>query len=341
MRYIGSKQNLLPFIERVALSHCDGARTFVDLFCGTAVVGRHFKSLGFSVTSNDLMAYAYAFARALVQNNESPVFAGLGLSGIDPLTDALDHLNSLDPVRGFVTCHYSPAGSDRMYLSTENAGRIDAIRQELEDWRAANEITEDEFYVLLAALLDAVPSVSNVSGTYGAYLKFWESRSKKRLQLRAPALLIAPGTHRATNQDANKIACELDCDILYLDPPYNARQYASNYHILESIALWDYAQPHGVSGLPKRPELRSRYCTSSAAEALGHVIQCSPARYILLSYNSEGLVPHDELMATLAKRGKLRVFEEPYKRFRSDADGPSRAYKTDAVIERLYLVTTQ
>ncbi|HEY3411932.1 MAG TPA: DNA adenine methylase [Armatimonadota bacterium] len=339
MRYIGSKQNLLAFIERVATCHCSGARTFVDLFCGTAVVGRHFKSLNFNVTSNDLMAYAYTFARALVQNNGEPLFAGLGLNGNAPLDKAVEHLNSLSPVQGFVTSHYSPAGSDRMYLSPENAGRIDAIRMQLQVWRRTEAVTEDEFHILLAALLAAVPSVSNVSGTYGAYLKFWESRSKKRLLLQAPALMITPGTHRALNEDANVIAPALNCDILYLDPPYNRRQYASNYHLLESIAVWDYAAPLGVSGLPKRPERRSLYCTAQASEALGHIIRTSPARHILLSYNSEGIVSHEVLMEMLCKRGKVELFEEEYRRFRSDADGPTRNYKADSVVERLYLVS--
>lgn len=339
MRYIGSKLNLLPFIERVALCHCGGARTFVDLFCGTAVVGRHFKKLGFSVTSNDLMSYAYTFARALVQYNDSPEFTGLHPQGIDPLTDAIDFLNMLPPEQGFISRHYSPAGSTRMYLSAENAGRIDAIRQRLQDWLFEGAVTSDEFHVLLAALLDAVPSVSNVSGTYGAYLKFWESRSKKRLCLEAPALLIAPGTHVALNEDANLIAPTLDCDILYLDPPYNGRQYASNYHLLESIAVWDHAQPLGVSGLPKRAERRSRYCTVQAVQAFEHIYQTSPARHILLSYNSEGLVPHDALMEMMAVRGRVQLFEEPYRRFRSDSDGPGRNYKADSVMERLYLVS--
>jgi adenine-specific DNA-methyltransferase len=339
MRYIGSKQRLLPFIERIAACHCGGARTFVDLFCGTAVVGRHFKSLGFSVTSNDLMAYAYTFARALVQNNRPPLFRGLGVTGEDPLGDALDLLNQLDPVTGFVTNHYSPVGSERMFLSPENAGRVDAIRQKLRDWRDATTINEDEYHVLLAALLDAVPSVSNVSGTYGAYLKFWESRSRKRLCLKPPDLVISPGIHSAVNQDANAIAPELECDILYLDPPYNARQYASNYHLLESIAVWDHAAPAGVSGLPKRPELRSSYCTTDATEALRHIVESSPARHILLSYNSEGIVQHDALMEMMSKRGKVQLFEEPYRRFRSDSDGPERNYKADSVMERLYLVS--
>lgn len=340
MRYIGSKKNLLPFIERVVARSCRGSRTFVDLFCGTAVVGRRFKELGYLVTANDLMAYAYTFARALVQSNEPLRFQGLELGGGNPLNDTLAILNTLPPQEGFVTHHYSPSGSDRMYLTPRNAGRVDAIRQMIDWWRTSGKITDDEFHILLAALLDAVPSVSNVSGTYGAYLKFWESRSKKHLTLAPPALLISPGDHRALNEDANSVAPSLDGDVLYLDPPYNARQYASNYHLLETIARWDGAEPRGVSGLPERPELRSRYCTRHADSALTGIIGTSPARHILLSYNSEGIIPHEAIMAMMADRGAVQVFEEPYRRFRSDSDSATRNYKADSVVERLYLVST-
>jgi len=226
-----------------------------------------------------------------------------------------------------------------MYFSPENAGRIDAIRGTLETWRQEGRVTDDEFYILLAALLDAVPSVSNVSGTYGAYLKFWESRSQKPLTLAVPTPCIRPGTHRAFRADANEIAPVLDAGILYLDPPYNARQYASNYHLLETIALWDGAEPHGIAGLPSRPDRRSMYCTRNAASALQEIVKTSPARHILLSYNSEGIIPHDCLMSIFNVRGKVEVFEQPYRRFRSDADGPCRAYKADSVLERLYLVS--
>ncbi|HEY3266684.1 MAG TPA: DNA adenine methylase [Armatimonadota bacterium] len=343
MRYIGSKNSLLGFIENVVAEQCPGSRSFVDLFSGTAVVGRRFKEWGFEVTSNDLLRFSYAIARAVIQNNSAPRFEGLPIGKCEnPLAATIKRLNALPPELGFVTRHYAPGnGAERTYLTPENAGRIDAIRIAIEGWRASGLVTDDEFFVLLAALLDATPSVSNIAGTYGAYLKFWEPRSAKRLTLVPPPLLVSPGNHRALNVDANAVVGGLECDILYLDPPYNERQYATNYHLLETIARWDAPELRGVTGLPARPEARSRYCSrSEAAAALADVVCRAPAKHILLSYNSEGLVPHDAILAILEQRGRPLVFERDYRRFRSDADRPNRAYKANTVAERLYLVHT-
>lgn len=143
------------------------------------------------------------------------------------------------------------------------------------------------------------------------------------------------------NEDANVVVRRLECDVLYLDPPYNGRQYAANYHILETIARGDEPAVGGVAGLPQRDSIRSRYCLRrEAALALADLVRNASARHILLSYNSEGLIPHETIMAILRCKGRVRVMETPYRRFRSDADGPNRAYKANHVAERLYLVST-
>lgn len=237
MRYIGSKENLLGFIEDAVAAQGITEGTFCDLFAGTTTVGRHFKRRGFRVLSNDLMHYSYVFGKAYLENNAFPEFAGLNLPrratlfdmDTDPLTQALDYLNALPPKPGFMFQNYSDVGTaqqehQRMYFSARNAGRIDAIRDQIQEWHVSGIITEAEFYVLLASLLEAVPGVSNTTGTYAAFLKFWESRFQKLLTLTVPPMITGDLNHRVYKGSANTLINSIDCDILYLDPPHNSLQ---------------------------------------------------------------------------------------------------------------------
>ena len=204
VRYIGGKERLLPFIEQTIRAHGVTGGTFVDLFAGTTAVGRHFKRLGFRVVSNDLMRYSYVLGKAYIENSDVPQFAGLDICGsvsqlsmladnTRRLREVLAHLNAMEPVAGYVYSTYSYDGTKdtdtvRMFFTGVNAGRIDAIRTQIEAWHGDGRITESEYYVLLASLIEAVPSVSNTSGTYAAFLKFWESRNQKPLTLDVPAV---------------------------------------------------------------------------------------------------------------------------------------------------------
>lgn len=349
MRYIGSKDNLLHFIEGAVRAGGVSGGTFVDLFAGTTVVGRHFKRLGFSIVSNDLMRYAHVFAKAYIENNAPPEFAGLDLpvrpalfeQPMARLEAALDTLNALPPVRGFIFRHYCDEGDDpRMYFSAANAGRIDAIRERLEAWRGEGSVSEAEFHILLAALLEAVPSVSNTSGTYGSYLKFWESRSQKPLTLTAPPLVFSDREHRAFQQDGVALLRGLTADVVYIDPPYNARQYAPNYHVLETIARWDSPRVYGKSGLRPYQREKSAWCRQDTALAALREAACmADARLFLLSYNSEGIMPDEAIREVLSARGRLTVHEQPYRRYKSDSDGENRRYKPHkTILERIYAV---
>jgi adenine-specific DNA-methyltransferase len=184
MRYIGSKENLLGFIESAVSSQGITGGTFCDLFAGTTTVGRHFKRRGFRVISNDLMEYSFVFSKAYLENNALPTFAGLGLPRqaaslfdfeTDPLQGVLDYLNQLLPEPGFIFENYSDVGTagqphERMYFSAVNAAKIDAVRNQVQQWHDSGAITDSEFYILLASLLEAVPSVSNTTGIYAAFL---------------------------------------------------------------------------------------------------------------------------------------------------------------------------
>ena len=337
MRYIGCKDNLLPFIEDAVLSRGIRTGAFADLMAGTTSVGRRFKSLGFTVHSNDILAFSFVFSRAYIQSTHPP----------GDLTDMLAELNALPPHPGFIHRHYSGEGTQgsehpRRFFSDENAARIDVIRNRIDRWRNDGTINDDTFYRLLACLLEAVPGVSNTSGTYGAFLKHWDPRALKPLFLDVPGSVTGPAGF-AYRQDAADLVGDIACDVLYLDPPYNTRQYAPNYHVLETIARWDNPAVYGVSGLrPWRTE-RSAWCRAeSALTELGRIVSKAKCRLLLLSYNCEGIMPRERIIETLRSRGKVEVLEQPYRRYRSDRDRESRRYASNArVRERLYVLTIE
>src|SRR5262245_48033500 len=313
MNYIGSKHTLLPFIEEVFRKISDGSeRTVGDIFAGTGAVGRHFKKLGLRVIANDFQHYAYALNRAYIEINEEPGFVELkreykdkfakcrAVTG-DSVDQVLAFTNSLPGAQGFIAKNYGPEGN-RFYYTEANAEKADAIRLAIEDWLARKIITEDEYFYLLCSLLDAIDQVANTASVYGAFLKKFKSSALKPLTLKPLTLYNHVTGCRAFQRDANELIEEIECDALYLDPPYNHRQYGANYHVLETIAAYDNPELTGVTGMRDYP--RSRYCKPrDAREALERLIAGARARHILMSYNDEGVLSFEAIARMLSPRG--------------------------------------
>ena len=323
MRYYGNKTKLLPFIEKVvnANEYAEGS-SFVDLFAGTNSVGIHFKNLGFDVVSNDIMEYSYSIARTYIELNQEPSFARLkDLLHCDTLEQIIDSLNTISPqIHGFIYNHYCPH-SGRMYFTDENALKIDTIRTFIHDWHQHNIISDNEYYYLLTSLLEAVNLISNVSGTYAAYLKTWDKRALKPIRLK-PLNLVKGIQGTAYKQDANTLVANISADILYLDPPYNSRQYHSNYFILELIATgWFECEPiiSGHCGMVDYQNLKSNYgMTIKAYQSLANLIEnVHNIRTIVMSYNNEGILSKDEIVEILSKKGDVQVFQHTHKRYKS------------------------
>ncbi|MGE0128502.1 MAG: DNA adenine methylase [Blastocatellales bacterium] len=345
MNYIGSKHTLLPFIEQVFRQISDGReKTVCDIFAGTGAVGRLFKRLGLRVIANDLQHYAYALNKAYIEINEQPRFTQLRRKykddfvklgdGIDgPAEQTLAFVNSLPGAQGFIAKNYGPAGG-RFYYSEDNAEKADAIRQVIEDWFTKGSIREDEYFYLLCSLLEAIDQVANTASVYGAFLKKFKQSALKPLTLKPLTLYNHVAGCRAFRRDANELIEEIECDLLYLDPPYNHRQYGANYHVLETIAAYDDPELTGVTGMRDYP--RSRYCQPRAArEALEHLITKARAKHILMSYNDEGVLSLDEIHRILSLRGEPKTFSQAYNRFKADSN---REYKRDATVEYLHYV---
>lgn len=355
MRYLGNKDSLLPFIDEVLAMH--GAVStrqkplcVCDPFTGTTSVARHLKRLEWRVVTGDIMTYSYALQHAYIGLNEAPAYDDLVNAGVldtsinlpVPLHRAVAHLNNLRGIEGFFYLHYSPDGPDeRRYFTSGNALRIDAIRQTINQWSSMGLLNNAERFLLISALIEAVSRVANIAGTYAAYLKRWDSRARKPLMLAVPPIVHSACEHSINLAEANELVQEEECDLLYVDPPYNTRQYCTNYHLLETLAKGDEPQTRGVAGLRADSEAqKSAYCKAGKAEeALSKLVKDAKARWVLVSYNSEGVIPHDRLVDILSERGNVEIYACEYRRFRSDADGDNRQYKAhNTVQEMLYWV---
>lgn len=323
MRYIGSKTNLLDEITQVVGRLSGPVSDITDLFAGTGSVGEHFKTTH-KVVSNDILYFCYVLNSAKLENNAQPTFRTLSKDlGVNPL----EYLNNLKPSesdaseRDFVYSEFSPAGSvGRGYLTPGNALKIDKIRQQIEQWSQAELVSHAEKNYLVAALIDSIPSFSNIAGTYGAYLKHWDTRALK--EFRIEPLRIREGKHenQVFNEDSNNLIKRLTGDVLYLDTPYNGRQYSSNYHLLETVARYDYPALRGKTGTRQDETGKSQYCSKvSVRTAFQSLFNDADFRHIVVSYSSEGLLTEEELVGLLLEFGSessLIIERIPYRRYK-------------------------
>jgi len=244
--------------------------------------------------------------------------------------------------------NFAPEGG-RMYFTQENADRIDAIRHHLHEWWTSGLIEDDAYYVLLASLIEGADRVANTAGVYAAYMKGWQSNARRALALRAEIPVRGARGATAHRADAATVARTAGkVELIYIDPPYNARQYSGYYHIPEIIARgWFDAPPvlRGKTGLVAGEGQQSDWCSGRrAGAALAELLAATEARHALVSYNSEGLLSERDLKAALARAaidGAVQRFSRGYRRYRSDSDRIGRVYQGDRVRELLYHIRLQ
>lgn len=326
MNYIGSKYSLLNFLEDVinnVTNYKNGEnKIFTDLFAGTGVVGSFFKSKGYTVIANDLQYYSYILNKHFIENSD------------EINTHLLDKLNNLEGKAGFIYNNYCfGSGSGRLYFSDYNGMMCDAIRMEIETLKEKGEITDSEYFFYLASLLNSIDKYANTASVYGAFLKKLKKSAEKKFSLTSLAI-IKGEKGKVYNRDANELIREIEGDILYLDPPYNHRQYAANYHLLETIARYDTPTIKGKTGLRDYSNQKSKFCTKSSVEnVFEDIIKNAKFKYIFLSYNDEGLMSLESIKNIMEKYGEYKVFTTDYKRFKADN---KRNNKKDSTIEYLH-----
>ena len=352
MNYIGSKLSLLGFLEesinKVVDKNCD---TFCDLFAGTGIVGRFFTKKGYKIIANDIQYYSYVLNRHYIGNHKELTFSKLikeipDLQNIDVKEKknfVCNYLSDINGVKGFIYNNYCIGGTrdkneERQYFSDENGKRCDAIRQKIEEWKTKKLISDNEYYFLVTSLLESIDKYANTASVYGAFLKKLKKTAQNSLVLKPAQLIINDQDHEVFNEDINKVLEKTSGDILYLDPPYNHRQYATNYHLLETIAKYDNPKIHGKTGLRDYQNQKSLYCSKpQVKKAFKDLILKAKVKYIFLSYNNEGLMTLDDIKEIMSLRGKYGYFTKNYGRFKADKT-EGRDFKASKTIEYLHYV---
>lgn len=304
MRYLGNKESILKEISDLleAKGLLKEGFTFFDAFCGSGSVADYFKSY-YDIIINDNLTWSVKYAKGRV----CAPMCTFDILGFDPF----EYLNSNENMlQGFMYKNYAPTDSTRMYFTPENAGRIDYFRKQIEEWKNDNLLLEEEYCYLLACLIESVSDVSNTAGVYGAFLKKWDSRATKKIMFNKvdfqPEKYKSIRTYNAKIED---IIEEVECDILYLDPPYTQNQYGTQYHLLETLVLDDNPSISKVTGSRSTAPMRSDWSKEYKANILfDRVLAKTKAKYIILSYNNDGFMSKKYIEAAMKRYGKPETF---------------------------------
>lgn len=316
MRFLGNKDSIVQNIRAVLYEKglLDKNLVLFDAFCGTGAVSDYLKS-DFNLIINDLLNWCTVYTQARITSNDLS-FRTLGFDPIHFLN------NSIQRFEGFIYNNYSPAKTERMYFTAENAGRIDYFRYQIEQWKIDNKINNEEYKYLLACLLESVSKVSNTAGVYGAFLKHWDSRALKPIEF--IEIESQHSEHKKLtvfHDKVENIIENVECDILYLDPPYTQNQYGTQYHLLETLILDDNPAISKITGSRPTAPMRSDWSKDPKAHILfDKIISKTKARYILFSYSTDGIMSKSFIESSLkryAVEGTYECRKISYKKYRN------------------------
>lgn len=325
-RYLGNKYKLLPFITKVVEKECENVSTVADIFAGTGVVASAF--LDKKLITNDILYSNYICHLAWLGSEEYSE---------EKIISLIMEYNN----RNVSQDNYMSENFGDTYFSLEDCRKIGFIRQDIEDRFKGGDINARERALLITSLLYAMDKIANTCGHYDAYRKGAEFERHLELAVPRPDADLNEN-NVCYNMDTNELAGDIEADLVYIDPPYNSRQYCDAYHLLENVARWDKPKVFGVARKMDRTALKSDYCTQKAASAFETLIDSIHAKYILLSYNnmaekgndrSNAKISDDDIMRILKKKGTVKVFAEDYKAF---STGKSDIQENQ---ERLFLCT--
>lgn len=304
IKYLGSKKKLLDAIYN-GINCPNKYETFLDIFSGTSRVGHFFKKKGFRVYSNDINNYAFIIAKCYIEGDKDK-YEGIA-------ENEIKKLNDLAPKEGWFTANYC---HQSRFVHPKNGGKIDSIREFIETQKYPEPIRS----ILLTSLMLAVDRVDSTCGVQMAYLKKWAARANNDIFLTLPDLVDSSkfGSGKAYLGDAAGIGKLVgDVDVAYLDPPYNQHSYLGNYHMWESLVLWDKPETYGIAN--KRVDCRERKSKfNSKTHILDSFIETCDnikCKLMIVSFNNEGYICRDDMVKVLGKYGNVIVVEEDYKRY--------------------------
>lgn len=329
-RYIGSKTTLLDKINEAVMEYFnDYDFVFMDPFSGTGVVANYFADKGCKVIANDLLFSNYVAYEAWLSDDE------YDSAKVEKM---INDFNAVDS-RKLSNNYFSDTFGNKYYNSND-AKKIGFIREELQQKR--DSLTSREYYILLASLLYAADKIAHTCGHFESYLKGTPPK-EKGVQLEMPTIKKKQQECEIFCKDANELVRDVAADVVYIDPPYNARQYVNFYHVLENLALWEKpTELEGDSMKFKRNHLKSDYSKAKAPQVFEDLIKNIKAKLIVVSYNntysakstaSNNKISEEELVETLSKKGKVTKREIDYKFF--------NAGKTDLKNHKEFIFTCE
>ena len=331
-RYIGNKTKLLPYITERIREMIGDSGTVADIMAGTGSVALELRKYGYTVVASDVMTYSYHHLVTNLLIGEYPKFPGLVANGvitsdsIQPYHDVLSYLNGLNVKHSFFYREFSPDGKPlngspaRKYFTSENASKIDAIRETINEWIEKKAITPIEESLLKHTFIMAVNAVANISGTYGYFLSDFKKNANAVLVLKPVEIYHenAEG-HKVRLGFAENLAGLITADLCYIDPPYMKRQYAANYHILETIARGDFPEAVGKSGLRDWWDQHSNLCTKTRGlQSFEKIMNDMHCNRFLISYSEDGLFTLEQLRGCFGQFGTVEVQQIDYNRFKSN-----------------------
>lgn len=305
MRYLGSKTLLLSKIAKVVEEY-NGAGVFCDPFGGIGTVGNYMKKLGYSVITGDILNFAHYFQVALIENNEENCFCKLkGYLNVHMQSDLEKYLSEIVMERGWMIEEYA---TKRKFFTYENACHIQGCIDNIKLWKKEGLLTDKEYAILIASLIQSFDNVANTAGTYYAYLKEYYRKAKRPFKFKMLETTVGNNHCKSYLKDANELVKSVKCDILYLDPPYNERDYGRYYHLPETVSKGVVPKPSGKSGVFIVDNKKSRYNSNQALVAFEDLIQHANAKCIIFHYTDNGLINIEDARGVLKQKGDVEEF---------------------------------
>lgn len=310
-RYIGSKSRMISFIKEVMEKEKIEYSSFLDLFGGTGIVGDSFNDSKTKIYVNDLL-----------KSNYLSYLAWFGNDKIDKkkIQKYIDSYNSLSELKD----NYFSINFSNTYFSKENCKKIGFIREDIEEKYINGILNIRERAILITSLLYAMDKIANTVGHYDAYRKNGDLDRQLELCMLDLKSNANNKNNKIFNEDSNELVRNIKADVVYIDPPYNSRQYSDAYHLLENVAMWEKNEVFGVAKKMERNGIKSKYCSVSAPLAFKDLIENINAKYIIVSYNnmgnkgagrSQAKISDEDIITILNKKGKVKKYEIDFAQF--------------------------